>query len=369
MRSLVGGFGIACAAVVVWTVANAGYISEVDPAARWNMAFLYGVIAAFGLLFHGVAMRVWRRNRIASILIGIGCASALLINLSNSLSALAGRNIKATAEATDRAQKTKDDRAELARLQRQLEALGKFTPTDEDAVRAARRAADTATKNREAECGKRGANCRSREAEEQSAATRLTETAAAKAATDRASKIEVAISRVQDRLRAAGPDLETNVQGNALAKLFRLPASEAGFVAVLQNFLMAAVVEAIIVLCMVAFEVLRDEEIEQDKIEQEQAELAPLVVPPPKPRLVASEVAPAWGVLDFLLERVVTKRGSELEIEDLYVDYATQCRCRGLRALEPEQFAEPMKKLCKECGIPYKTVGGMVYLMNVGLAA
>ena len=53
---------------------------------------------------------------------------------------------------------------------------------------------------------------------------------------------------IRDRVHEAGPIAETNVQGNALAKLFRLPDNEAGFASVLQNFLLAAIVEIIIVL-------------------------------------------------------------------------------------------------------------------------
>ena len=45
MRDLVGIFGLVCGAVVVWTVANYGYASADDPAVKWNMAFLFGVIA------------------------------------------------------------------------------------------------------------------------------------------------------------------------------------------------------------------------------------------------------------------------------------------------------------------------------------
>jgi len=49
MRSAVGMFGIVCGAVVIWTVGNYGYASADDPSARWNIAFLFAVIAAGGL--------------------------------------------------------------------------------------------------------------------------------------------------------------------------------------------------------------------------------------------------------------------------------------------------------------------------------
>src|SRR6185295_17624262 len=81
-----------------------------------------------------------------------------------------------TAAAQPRRSKStqiRDDRAELDRLHKALEAVGQFMPTDDTAVSAAKRAADAATKSREAECGttekQRGNNCRAREADERAA--------------------------------------------------------------------------------------------------------------------------------------------------------------------------------------------------------
>jgi hypothetical protein len=59
MRSAVGIFGIVCGVVVIWTVGNYGYASVDDPAARWNIAFLFAVIAAGGLFGHAVSVRLW----------------------------------------------------------------------------------------------------------------------------------------------------------------------------------------------------------------------------------------------------------------------------------------------------------------------
>jgi hypothetical protein len=46
------------------------------------------------------------------------------------------------------------------------------------------------------------------------------------------------------------------VQGSAIAKLFRLPDVEADYAATAQQFGIAVVVELIIVMCMIAWEVL-----------------------------------------------------------------------------------------------------------------
>jgi hypothetical protein len=116
MRELVGIFGLVCGAVVVWTVANYGYASADDPAVKWNMAFLFGVIATGGLFGHAVSVRLWPISRFWSVIVGVACAGALIINLSNSLGALAGKDSRSAAEAASKSTQIRDDRAELARL-------------------------------------------------------------------------------------------------------------------------------------------------------------------------------------------------------------------------------------------------------------
>jgi hypothetical protein len=101
MRSLIGLFGLICGAVVIWTVAQYGYASADDPAARWNTAFLFGVIAAGGLFGHAVAVRVGRVSKPWAVMIVMVCGAALVINLSNSLAALAGRNSRSAAESAN----------------------------------------------------------------------------------------------------------------------------------------------------------------------------------------------------------------------------------------------------------------------------
>jgi uncharacterized membrane protein len=116
MRSAVGIFGLICGAIVIWTVGNYGYSSTDDPAAKWNMAFLFGVIATAGLFGHAVSLRLWSVNRFLSVMAFIACAAALMINVSNSLGALAGRSSKASAEAITKMANLGADRDELARL-------------------------------------------------------------------------------------------------------------------------------------------------------------------------------------------------------------------------------------------------------------
>jgi hypothetical protein len=370
MRELVGIFGLVCGAVVVWTVANYGYASADDPAVKWNMAFLFGVIATGGLFGHAVSVRLWPISRFWSVIVGVACAGALIINLSNSLGALAGKDSRSAAEAASKSTQIRDDRAELARLQKALDAIGPFTPTDDTAVSAAERAAHAATKTREAECGttekQRGNNCRAREADERNANDALAKTA--KATTDRANRLEAQMQPIRDRLAKAGPIAATNVQGNALAKLFRLPDAEAGFMATLQQFGLAAVVEILIVLSMVSFELITLAR-GAGAAAKPTPEAPKLTAEVSRPRLVASNPeSPIGSVKRILTESLETVRGAKVELAELASFYRAVCKTQGRRACSLEVFTGEVAAFCKAVGIRRKTEGDHLYLVDVQLA-
>jgi hypothetical protein len=185
--------------------------------------------------------------------IGLIAAAALIVTFTNSLGAIASRADSTLAARTKVADAHKDDRTELQRLEGAVASLSGFTPTDQDAVSAAKRAADTATSNRIAECDKRGSNCRARELDEQAAAIRLATVTAAKATTDRANQLEAEIRSVRARLNAGEPISNPNPLGNALALL--LGAGAAALTA-WQQAVVAGVFELCLVGVMVIYELL-----------------------------------------------------------------------------------------------------------------
>jgi hypothetical protein len=393
-------FGIVCGAVVIWTVGNYGYASADDPAARWNIAFLFAVIAAGGLFGHAVSVRLWPVNRLWSVLVGLACGAALIINLSNSLGALAGRNSRSTAESASKAGAIRDDRAELARLQKALERLGAYVATDKAAVDAAQRAADAATIAKERECGggepkQRGRFCRDKEDAERQAADALTKSTAAKALTDRAMKLEADMRPIRERLLNAGPIVEANVQGTAIAKLFRLPDAEAEFAATVQQFALAGVVEALIVLSMVSFELLGRNQPRQPTSAEAHIDLRarllqwwrirrpevpaqahePAILPKkPDNRQVLKLVSvrsesPIGSIPKILTTALEPAAGERVEMAEVYRRYNLDCVAGGNSAVSAEQFAEPLARFCKGAGIRTKLEGEHVYLLNVRLDA
>lgn len=392
MRSAVGMFGIVCGAVVIWTVGNYGYASADDPSARWNIAFLFAVIAAGGLFGHAVSVRIWPINRFWSTCTGVACGAALVINLSNSLGALAGRNSRSAAESASKASVIKEDRTELARLQKVFEKLGPYVVTDKAAVDAAQRAADATTTAKERECGngdpkQRGRFCRDKEDAERLAADALAKATAARALTDRALKLEADMRPIRERLRTAGPVVEANVQGTAIAKLFRLPDAEAEFAATVQQFALAGVVEALIVLSMVSFELLgrnqrhpapaselrRPVRLLQWWHSRSAKADTPTIVPdkqsaPQALKLVAVRSERAVGSIPKILTAALEPAtGQRVEMAEVYHRYKLDCAMESIVAVSPEQFADPLKRFCKGAGIRTKVEGDHVYLLNVQL--
>jgi hypothetical protein len=172
MRSLVWGFGWLFGLAVIALVARYGYISSDNTVNGAILAFLFAAVAAGGLFGHAVAVRIWRIHRGWSVILGMFCFAALVLNISNSLGAIAGRDDKTLAERAKVKETRADDRADLKRLSAEREALPKFVATTAEAVKAARDAVTAAERIHAAECGngdrkQRGPNCRTRETEKQ----------------------------------------------------------------------------------------------------------------------------------------------------------------------------------------------------------
>jgi hypothetical protein len=378
MRNAVGIFGLICGAVVVGLVARYGYRTTDVELDAWVVATFFGIIATAGLGGHVVAVRLWRTNRFASIAVGIVSGAALVVNLSNSLGAIAGRQEQAT---TERVAKNRDIRAaesEIARLTKLRSEMPAFVRTDAEAVAAAKHAADAVTIAKDRECGngdpkQRGHFCRDKETAEAAAMQVWREASTARAETDRANKLEADAKVQRDELANLGPVVTVDVQGTALAKLFRLPDSEVEFAATAQQFGMAMIVELIIIMALVSWELLG----------RATSSVAPLpwafaveaVVEklslPPRPKLVATSAAPPAGSIPEIMATVLepAAKTDRVELAECYAAYTAQCTTAGRRVVTPEQFVEPLQRVCNSLGIKTRVIGDKVFLVGVRLAA
>jgi hypothetical protein len=231
------------------------------------------------LFGHALGVRAWRHSKLVGGLVFAGSAFALLISLSNSIGAMAGRGNEQQAARIQVADLVRDTRRSLKGAEDEREAL-RFTPTNEDAVQAGRTKAAAASAAKEAECRYRGYRCREKEEEESKALADLEAATKNKAVTDRAAKLDADITALKEKIENAGPVLEANSQGNALARLFNLPEAKAATLSTYQNLAMALVIEFLIVISLVASEVLEHHEIKSSLPEQQESSVKPTMSEP-----------------------------------------------------------------------------------------
>lgn len=366
MRSVVGIFGLLCGLIVVGLVGRYGYTTTDVEMDAWIVAFLFSAIASGGLFGHAVAVRLWRRSKLTALGVGLVSCAALLLNLSNSLGAIAGRQDTAQQERIEKNRQIRAAEAELKRLTGLRNAMPAFAPTDSAAVSAAQRTADAATRARNAECGngdpnERGKNCRSYEATENDANNKLVQVTAARAATDKATELETDAKAQRDKLAALGPIVTVNAQGSALAKLFRLADTEAAFAATAQQFGLAMVVELLIVMSMIAWEVMgrapRTTPLAERRVN---------FAAPTKPKLAArTDTTPSGALIRIMTAALEPAEGERADFADCYREYAARCGAYGVPALPVQVFAEGLRRFCDACGIRVRRSGNTAYLVNV----
>jgi hypothetical protein len=376
MRRLFGCLAVFLGAVSISLAARYGYKGAdtfIDAAIS---SVVFGSIALCAFVFDAAAVRLWfMGHRLGSLTIGVIAAAALIVTFTNSLGAIAGRADVTLAERTRVADARKDDRAELKRLQDGLGAVGTFTATDEAAVAAAKRSADTATTNRIAECDKRGPNCRQREIEEQVAARSLARVTAGKAATDRAIKLEADIAAVRARLATGEVVANPNPLGSVLAVLL---GSAASVLMAWQQAIVAAVFDLCLVGVMVIYELLGQNAGATARDKADCTSRPPDREPAPaqavtKPSTSASgrpKPAPAVAsVKAFIGERVSPADGERVEMKALLQEYRAWCAGRGCGAVDLESFLEDVEKVCRKVGIEIVNDAQSVFCLNVKIDA
>lgn len=397
MRKLVLLFGSVCTIVIIGLVARHGYKSADNRVDGYISAFMLGTIAIGGLGFHAVAARVWHKSRTWSLIIGFVAAAAMVVNLSNSLGAIAGRSDKEQAALTKIAKGVADDRADLARLTAERATLPAFTATDDASVSAAQRAANLAASVKQLECNKRGVECRKRESEEAEALSTVAKLTLSKAMTDRAANLDGEISHLRAKLSLAGPVQSVNPQGEAIARLFRLPDGAALEAATWQQFAMAAIIELLILLSFVAYEILDDKRAVAAALTSTaptvEISQLPAAIPPPPPvsttqvgsrpvserplqaplKLVKPK-APgeihdeidATPVIKFIRERMPKTPGGEVDWAEIFMALPEWWRANKIDGTPPNarQLGSILRWITDETGMPTRTRDGRVYFIG-----
>ncbi len=422
MRTFTRLFGLGCGALVIAIAARYGFKTSDNDFDGAIWAFTYGAVTLGGLFGHSLGVRAWRNSKLVGALVFAGSALALLISLSNSIGAMAGRGNEQQAERLRVADIVRDARRSLKRAEDEREGL-KFTPADGAAVAAAKAKADAARPDKEAahqdynaakqasdtECLIRGKVCLEKEKltagkdrlwheKEEAEATALAALEVAtqnKAMTDHAAKLDADIAALREKIEKAGPVLEANSQGSALARLFGLPDTKAATLSTYQNLAMAVVIEFLIAISLVASEVIgharkgasaggrarkpqpgtKTGNIEDEKAKPAQRiEALPAATLPkpspaaPKPRLIASQPKPIGNVAQIMADILVPGRG-KVEIAALYAAYSKACAAAGKRPIAAGDFPAALASLCKTLNIRIEVTDTGVYLLRVKLLA
>ncbi len=414
MRHCVGLFGLVSSAIIIAVAARYGFKTSDSDFDGYIWAFIYGAITFAGLFGHMVAVRLWWRHKMRwlSAAVFIVCALTLVISLSNSIGAMAGRANTTQATRTKAAESVRADRRDLETKQKERAAM-KFDATDGTAVLVAQSKADAATAARKAECDKRGPLCRGRETDEATALADALTASKNKAATDHARELDDEIKTLKTNIDKAGPVLEANSQGSALTRLFGLPDNKAARMSTYQNLGMGIVLELLVAFSLIIYELMGEKEhdrrpvpmpeapralrtveaiaapvepvelVEAASEEGEPAEPLPrrgilTAVPafeeeepkafpvPPKPRLIASRPDPMGSVAIILAEIMEPGRG-KVEIMDVFTAYAEVCKAIGKRPIPAAEFPGAITDLCKRLGIQMEDDGRDVFLLKVRL--
>jgi hypothetical protein len=366
MRVLFGCLAILLGFVSISLAARYGYKGADTLVDGLISAVVFGAIALCAFLFDAAAVRLWfLGHRIGSAIVGLIAAAALIVTFTNSLGAIAGRADTTLAQRTRIVDARADDRREQARLEKALADLGRFTPTDEEAVKAAKRAADTATANRTVECDKRGPNCRARELDEQSAASHLAAVTAAKSTTDRARQLEAEIRTVRARLSAGESIGAPNPLGNALALLFGHAAS---VLTAWQQAIVAAVFELCLVGVMVIYELLghgTPARVAVGATSADASESRPAMPIATLPTPMTKELRPLRGtrrktrsnakkdfasVKSFIRDQVFPADGNRVEMKALMHDYRVWCTQKGVAPIGLNEFLDEIENVCSRLG-------------------
>ena len=379
MQRMLGAIAILLGVLSIILAARYGYKSADTETDGLISAATYGGVALCALAFHGGAAHLWfKGHRILGSVMGLVGAMALVVTITNSLGAIASRADAVTTQRENVANVRKDDRRELARLEKALTDLGRFTPADAAAVAAAKRAADTAAKNREAECDKRGPNCRAREIDEQTATTRLANVTADKMATEAAAGYDTRIGEVRARLATAAAAGEPVGQANPLgAILERISGIAAQSLTAWQITASAIVFEICVVVVMVGYEALRHASVTASAHE---AGLKSQALTAGSDSLRVKEALPGatkvaklpsktkGSVNRFISENIATSASARTLMRDVLLAYRQWCAKRDHQPVDNERAVDELENLLSQIGVRIEVDGQKVYCVGAQLS-
>lgn len=375
-----------------------GFDQATETKDRIVQAFIYGFVAAAALALHGGALHLWVAGwRKLGFVAGVVAVLAFAMTVFTSLGGMATRSDKVLAERQDAVDQRTDTKGQIDALVAEKARL-KYSWTTQAAVDAAQRLADTAKQNREAECAKRGDNCRAREGDERKALESLATAQANKATTDRVIEIDAELKR----LRATKTDGTVGNVDPLKALLVRALGTWGAMLSDWQKLGFAVIYDLVLVALMLIIEATapkastsatRREDVStktensdtlSTPVEQspatalaEPCSVPPEIVapepmrrlpPPARPRLAtARKEPPAAPIPRIMTAALDPAKGRRVNLEACFHRYVAESRAEGRDPVETDIFLDAMVRFCKSAGIKTKVIDGILYLMDVQL--
>ncbi len=356
MRNAIGALGLAAGTLVVVLVAHYGYVAGVTPIDRITTALLFSIIAIAGLAGPAVALRLARSSlgsaKLWGALAGTVAVAALLVNLGNSLGAIASH-----AERARVAEASHIDEAALARVTSERAALH-FTATTEAAVATARQALLVADAARRAECDeRRGKHCQDFAADVAAKRDAFAALHKDRADTERADKLDADAASIRARLDDAPAVAAVEPQAAALRLSFRLP--DAGTFTS-QNVATVVTVELLIAFSLIAWVLLGERPSTTEVIRQ--------TISTVPTGATKREPATSSDLAIFVQDCMRPAGGETVELQTLYLRFLEWCEEQQLSPLPPKKFSEVFITRCEEAQIDVRCDGKRVLCLDVKLA-
>ena len=364
----------ALAFVSAATASLYGFMSAAGPYGYVKGAGLFGV-AFIGC--HGPAWIVKAKHRLGwpgALFGGFVTAVCLGATLWGGLGTNATGGATLQAERTDAADARKDDRAELSRIMLERASMPQFAPATEEAVQAAGAAVTAAEAIRLRECGngdpkQRGPNCRQRETEEQAKRDALAAILAAKAATDKAAKLDGEAAAIRARLGKSQPVIERDPQASAFSQLTGISVATS---AALNAFWLSLAFElGAMFAMMLAYSNATATPFEHAAVV---AVERPTGLPEPTatvPAIAAPARETTGDVRRFMLACLPRATDKEATWGAIFARYQRWCAGQSPPAMAHDlnAFSEQFGAACDHAGIRTQKRGSKVYCLGVQLVA